>query len=223
MKISLLRIKKTVLCLVLAVSLAACANSGLAQNNQTQINQPKPDEKNLPLMVKNGLPNEMHKRLEALVGEWKVEKKTFMAGGSLEKPLESKGLICRREWIEGTGNRFLRDETKGTVGGNPYYRLGILGYSTIDKRYEWNTVDALNSMMMTYKGAKDSGSSSGDIVMSGEFSDQGVLGDSYVGKTIGQRTVIKIESPDRNVFELYFTPPGEKERLVDRAIYTRQK
>jgi hypothetical protein len=47
-----------------------------------------------------------------------------------------------------------------------------------------------------------------------------VLGDAYVGQTIGQRTVIRIESRDRHMIDLYFTPPSEPERLVDRAIYT---
>jgi Protein of unknown function (DUF1579) len=96
---------------------------------------------------------------------------------------------------------FTSDVTTGTVGGNSYYRLGILSYSTMDKRYEWNTVDALNTNMMTYKGAKGRASAQGDIVMSGEFTDQGVLGDAYAGKRVGQRTVIKIESPDHHVFE----------------------
>ena len=45
----------------------------------------------------------------------------------------------------------------------------------------------------------------GDIVMSGEFTDQGVLGDAYAGKNVGQRTVIRIESPDRHVIDIYFT------------------
>jgi hypothetical protein len=175
-----------------------------------------------PAMVQNGQPGEMHKRLDVLVGEWSVEFTLYIAGGTEEKPLISRTLTCRREWIAETGNRHLRDVTQGMIGGNPYYRLGVLSYSTMDKRYEWNTVDALNTMMMTYKGAKGTASLSGDIVMSGEFTDQGVLGDSYAGKTIRQRTVIKIEQPDRHTLDLYFTPPGEKERLVARMIYTRR-
>jgi Protein of unknown function (DUF1579) len=138
------------------------------------------------------------------------------------KPLFAPGLICRRGWIAETGNKHMRDVTQGTFGGNPYYRLGILSYSTMDKRYEWNTVDALNSNMMTYKGAKGSATATGDIVMTGEFTDQGVLGESYADKNVGQRTVINIESPNRHVFDLYLTPPGEKERLASRAIYIRQ-
>ena len=40
---------------------------------------------------------------------------------------------------------------------------------------------------------------------------------------VGQRTVIRIESDDRHVFELYFTPPGGKEQLALRTVYTRIK
>jgi hypothetical protein len=132
-------------------------------------------------------------------------------------------MTCHREWISETGNRHLRDVTRGPVAGNPYYRLGILSYSTMDKRYEWNTADALDANMMTYKGAKDSASVKGDIVMTGEFTDQGVLGDVYAGKNVEQRTLIKIESPNRHVFELYLTPPGEQEQLAARGTYTRRK
>jgi Protein of unknown function (DUF1579) len=181
------------------------------------------DPQSQPVMVRNGQPGAMHRRLDALVGEWDVVMTFFIAGGTAEKPLVANGMTCRREWIAETGNRHMRDVTTGTVVGNPYYRLVILSYSTMDKSYEWNTVDALNTMMMTYKGAQDSASATGDIVMSGEFTDQGVLGDAHAGKRVGRRTVIKIESRDRHVFELYFTPPGERERLVSRAEYTRRK
>jgi hypothetical protein len=175
-------------------------------------------------MVRNGLPGEMHKRLDALVGEWDVEKSFYRILGTPERPLISKGLLCRRSWVAETGNRHMQDVTQGILsGGAPCYRHGILSYWTMDKRYEWNTVDGLNSMMMTYKGKPGSGRPSGDIVMTGQFTDQGMLGAAYIGKTIAQRTVIKIEPCDRHVIEMYFTPPGEKERLIDRSIYTRRQ
>ncbi len=179
--------------------------------------------KQLPIMVRNGQPVEMHKRLDTLVGEWNVDMTFYIAGGTAERPVIANGLSCSRKWITETGNRHLGDVTQGTVAENLYYRFGILSYSTMDKRYEWTTIDALNSTQMTYKGAKNSGSMSDDIEMSGHFTDQGVLGDASIGKTIGQRTVIKIESPDQHIFEMYFTPFGEKERLVTRAIYLRDR
>lgn len=55
------------------------------------------------------------------------------------------------------------------------------------------------------------------------IADQGVVDEKTVGEPVGQRTVIRIENTDRHVFELYFTPPGEKELLVDRTVYTRIK
>src|SRR5262245_15310655 len=137
-----------------------------------------------PAMVRNGQPGAMHRRLDALVGDWDVEMTFYIAGGTAEKPMVARGLICHREWIAETGNKHMRDITQGTAGGNPYYRLGILSYSTMDRRYEWNTVDALNANMMTYKGVKGSASATGDIVMTGAFTEQGVLGASYAGKHV---------------------------------------
>jgi Protein of unknown function (DUF1579) len=198
------------------------ATPALSQEKQGDRKNPQAGTAELPAMARNGLPGEMHKRLGALVGEWDVEVATYVLDGAPEKPAISRDYVCRREWIAETGNRHLRDVTQGT-GGNPYYRLGILSYSTMDNRYEWNTVDALNANMMTYKGAKGSGGKSGAIEMSGEFTDQGILGASYVGKNIQMRTVIKIESQDRNALELYFTPPGEGERLIQRFVYTRRR
>lgn len=205
-----------------SITTVCAAQQSKNQKNITSQDKQAANTQEMPKMVKNGLPGAMHERLNALVGDWAVQKTTLMAGGTKEKPLTAT-LNCRRQWIEATGNRFIQDITEGTMNGSPYYRLGILGYSTMDKRYEWNTADALNSNMMTYKGAKNSGAAQKEISMSGEFTDQGLLGDAYIGKNIAQRTVIKIESSDRHVVELYFTPPGESERLVDSAVYTRRK
>jgi hypothetical protein len=36
------------------------------------------------------------------------------------------------------------------------------------------------------------------------------------------RTVITIARSGHPAFDLYFTPPGETERLVDRVVYTRR-
>ena len=179
------------------------------------------DANQLPPMVRNGLPGPMHQRLNALLGEWQVEMTIYIAGGTKDKPIISRDLTCRREWIAETGNRYLRDVTEGSVGGDRYYRMGLLGYSIMDKAYEWVTVDALNANMMIYHSRGEN--SSREISMMGEFTDQGVLGKRYEGKRVGMRTVIRIESPERNVFELYMTPSNGHEILAVRAIYTRRK
>jgi hypothetical protein len=59
--------------------------------------------------------------------------------------------------------------------------------------------------------------------VTGVFTDQGVVNEQTVGKAVVQRTVIRIESNDRHVSELYFTPPGMREQLAMRLVYTRIK
>lgn len=120
----------------------------------------------------------------------------------------------------GGDGHYIEDLTTGTVDGKPYWRKGWLGYSIMDPRYEWVTIDSLNTTMMRYLGKSGSGEKI-PIDMTGVFTDQGVVNERTVGKSVGQRTVIRIENDDRHSFELYFTPPGGKEQLADRSIYTR--
>ncbi|MEU6408436.1 DUF1579 family protein [Microbispora sp. NPDC046933] len=161
-----------------------------------------------------------HRRLDPLVGTWKATKYNYLLGGD-GKPVVSRDITVRTRWIAKTGGRFLEEEAEGVLGGHPYYRLGILGFSTIDRRYEWTTFDSVTPTAMTYRGPALS--EVGDVLsLPGTFTDPGVLGPEYVGKTIPMRTVITIRSNDRHTFDLYFTPPGQPERLVDRVVYTRK-
>lgn len=175
-------------------------------------------QREVPPVVRRGMPGPGHAALRALVGTWRVEDSIYMGPGTREHPAVSNDAICRRAWV--AGGRYLRDVTEGTVAGALYYREGLLGYSNIDQRYEWVTADGVNANLMIYLGSPGSGPNL-PISMSGVFTDAGWLGEETVGKPVGMRTVIRIESKDRHVFDLYFTPPGRKEFLVDRKIYTR--
>ena len=76
--------------------------------------------------------------------------------------------------------------------------------------------------MMIYLGKPGSGEQM-PINVTGVFTDQGVVNEQTVGKPVLQRTVIRIESNERHVFELYFTPSEGKEQLALRLVYTRIK
>jgi hypothetical protein len=173
----------------------------------------------MPKWQSRGLPGPGHAALKPLVGSWRVRMNFYATFGRSPDlpPLVSEGM-CRREWV--AGGRYLEDMTEGTTPGAPYWRKGWLGYSNMDRRYEWITIDAVNSNMMIYAGAPGSGSKM-PIIMSGVFTDQGVAGEQYAGKAVGMRTVIKLESNDSHILELYFTPPGKPEVLATRQIYTR--
>jgi Protein of unknown function (DUF1579) len=176
----------------------------------------------MPNWMRRGLPGPGHAALEPLTGAWRVEMSIHATFGRSPSapPIVSTDLICRREWV--AGGRYIEDITEGTAVGSRYWRKGWLGYSTMDRRYEWVTIDAVNSTMMSYVSAKGFGTNM-PISMSGVFTDQGVAGEDSVGKTVAMRTVIRIETQDRHVIELYFTPPGKREMLATRMVYTRTR
>lgn len=171
-----------------------------------------------PGFVQRGLPGPFQAALAPLAGDWNVDKQIFIAIGSPAHPATSTGVVSHRTWVG--GGKHLMDVTEGKVGGEPYYRLGVLGFSNVDHRYEWVTFDALNANQMLYYSPplKTPG---GVLELRGQFTDQGLLGEASAGKSIPMRTMIRIDGPDRHVIELYFAPPGKPEILIDRSIYTR--
>jgi hypothetical protein len=212
MRFGLLRTLITLACFVGASVHAS------SQENSSGFEAPATAQQQMPDLIRRGLPGAGHETLDPLVGTWRVEMSLYVAGGSADDPIVSDDLICRREWV--AGGRFLHDVTEGTLADGPYWRMGILGYSTMDERYEWVTADATNANMMIYFGKPGSGKEM-PISMSGTFTDQGLIGEESTGKEVGQRTVISIENNDRHVIELYLTPPGEEEFLASRMVYTR--
>jgi hypothetical protein len=177
----------------------------------------------MPPWMKRGLPSAGHRALDPLIGKFHAHMYVYRTFGRDPNapPIESDDLTCTRAWV-GDG-RYIEDLTVGTAAGGKYWRKGWLGYSNMDREYQWVTIDAFNSDMMSYASQK--GVAVGQpIVMTGVFTDQGVAGEAAVGKSVPMRTVIKIESNDKHVFELYFTPPpANKEVLATRVVYTRIK
>jgi hypothetical protein len=173
----------------------------------------------VPAWMQRGFPGAGHAALAPLVGSFRVELSIYGTMGRSPDlpPLVSRDIRTTRVWI--ADGHYLEDTTEGTIEGKPYWRRGWLGYSNIDRRYEWVTVAPLVPMMV-YLGKPGSGEQM-PIDMTGVFTDQGVVSEKTVGKSVVQRTVIRIESNDRHIFELYFTSPGDKEQLALRTVYTR--
>jgi hypothetical protein len=161
-------------------------------------------------------PGRFHEALNPLVGTWKATKTNYVLSS---EPIVSRDITVKTRWIGRTGDRFLQEDTSGTLGGKPYYRLGVLGFSTIDRRYEWTTFDSVTPTAMTYRGGPVK-SKATKLSIPGEFTDPGILGPRYRGKSIPMRTVITLG--EKPTFDLYFTPPGRQERLIDRVVYTRR-
>ncbi|HET8563844.1 MAG TPA: DUF1579 family protein [Candidatus Binatia bacterium] len=207
--------------LFVVVYLIALSQVVWTQDSGSKVPARSEAQQDMPDWVRRGIPGKEHAALESLIGTWRQHKTIYggtMGRGLDAPPIVSEDITTRREWV--ADRHYLEDLTEGTIEGKPYWRKGWLGYSIMDRRYEWVTIDSLNTTMMRYLGKPGSGGKM-PISMTGVFTDQGVVNEKTVGKAVGQRTVIRIESNDRHVFELYFTPPGRKEILVDWTVYTR--
>ena len=202
---------------------AACilSISALAQQSDKQREALSPTQQPVPEWVKRGIPSAGHAALEPLIGSWRVELGIYGTMGRSPDlpPIVSQDIRTTRVWI--ADRQYIEDTTEGTIEGQPYWRRGWLGYSNLDRRYEWVTV-APRVPMMIYLGKPGSGKKM-PIEVTGVFTDQGVVNEQTVGRPVVQRTVIRIENNDRHVFDLYFTPPGGKEQLALRLVYTRIK
>jgi hypothetical protein len=175
----------------------------------------------VPNWVSRGMPGAGHAALAPLVGSWHAELSIYGTMGRSPDlpPIVSRDIRTTRIWI--ADKQYLEDTTEGTVDGQPYWRRGWLGYSNMDRRYEWVTIAPRVPMMIYF--SKPGVNERKSIELTGVFTDQGVVGEQTVGKTVAQRTVFLIESNDRHTCELYFTPPGGKEQLAMRLAYTRVK
>lgn len=199
----------------LAILFLTATSPVIAQSADAPTTSPQ----DLPPFVKRGLPGDFHAALKPLEGRWRAAKQIFIALGTAERPAMSDRITTTRSWIG--GGRHLLDITQGTIGGAPYYRLGVLGFSNIDHRYEFATFDGMNANSMLYKS--EPLDRPGKLIeLSGTFSDQGLLGEAFAGKIIPMRTIIRIIDPDRHEIELRFDVPGGQQNiLIDRTIYTR--
>ncbi|RWJ04860.1 MAG: DUF1579 domain-containing protein [Mesorhizobium sp.] len=177
-----------------------------------------PPPADVPPFVQRGLPGPFHAVIRPLEGTWNVDKRIYIAIGTKDRPAVSEGMTCKRHWFG--GGKHLEDITVGSIGGSAYYRMGVLGFSTMDRCYEFATFDALNANAMIYRSvALDAPGPR--IVLTGVFTDQGLLGEAYTGKSIPMRTTIEILGPDRHSIDLHFMPPGEREVLIDHSTYAR--
>lgn len=179
--------------------------------------QAQTSDLDMPALIKRTTPGAGQAELKPLLGKWRVEKANFLLGEG-GKPVKSEAMTAERVMI-GDG-RFISDTTTGKLGGRPYFRTGLLGYNNIARRYELVTADNVTPLLMSYQG-RDGSVPSARIDMRGKFADPGVTGERNVGKIVAMRTEIRIIDNDHHEIDLFFTPPGKPEKLVDTMVYTR--
>jgi len=153
-------------------------------------------------------PGPHHKHLDALVGDWTTMTKAVMKPGT--PPEESTGKATFKWMMDG---RFLSQDYEGSMMGMPFKGHGLMGYDNILKKYNSIWVDSMGTAMMIMSGTCDAG---GKV-----FTCEGDMPDCMTGKVVKMKTIHKIESPTKHVFEMHM--PDENGKMFKGLEVTYSK
>lgn len=153
-------------------------------------------------------PGEPHKMLASLAGSWTTKAKEWMEPG---KPAtESEGTAEIKTLMDG---RFIYQEYRGTMMGQPYSGIGIDGYDNMKKKYVTAWMDSMGTGLFIMEGT--AGADGRTITLKGSHPEPG-------GGQMHHRAVWKIADSNTQTFEMYGTHHGQKESKVLEITYTRK-
>lgn len=157
---------------------------------------------------KYATPGDGHKPLKALVGNWNAQVTMWMAP---DAPPQTSTSTSKGELI--MGDRYLREEFRGTFMGQPFQGLSLTGFDNYKKEYVSTWIDSMGTGMMISRGKADANGKV--ITQTGEWDDP------MIKKTKKMRMVTRIENDNKHVMEMYEKIPGKKEYKSMEIVYTR--
>lgn len=164
-------------------------------------------DKEMMAWMKASQPNENHKRLNDMIGEWKCSVTMWMPG----MPATQSSGTCKNEWV--LQKRYVHTMYKGNMMGMPFEGAGITGYDNINKRYFSNWMDTMTTGVMTEHGQYDEKTKT--YTLTGEF-------DSPMGKKVRSKSEIKILSKDKHIMTMYHGEEAKPLEKVMEVTYVRK-
>ncbi len=159
--------------------------------------------------MKAGTPGKEHRVLNALIGNFDVAATFWPAPGA--PAMESKA-TSRYRWA--LGKRFVRQDYRGEYAGMQFQGLGYIGYDNLKKVYTSLWMDSMSTSSMLSEGkANDAGN---------VITWHGTHIDPVTNQEKKSRYLIKIESKDRHVGEMYDIQKDGTEFKMMKLVYTRK-
>lgn len=158
--------------------------------------------------MKMGAPGEHHKHLEPLVGKWNLVVKfpPETEGGAWS---ETPG---KAEFRWAMGGRFLIEEVKSQIQGQPFEWMCLHGYDNQKKKHVSAWIDNLGTEIDQMDGTCGDGGKS--LVYTAQVEE------AHVGK-FSIKWSMKLEAQDKLFIEMFSTPQGGKEDKVMQVVGTR--
>ena len=155
-------------------------------------------------------PSEHHKHLEYFIGKWKTKTKMWM-GGPGSEAMESYG-TSDVKWV--LGGRWVMDEHKGSMMGQPYEGIGLTGYDNYRNMYVGSWFSNMGTNMLTMTGMRHP--ETGVFTSYGEMDEPAM---KVVGRTV--KYVTKIIDKNSYVFSIVDLHAGDDYKVIE-ITYTRQ-
>ena len=161
--------------------------------------------------MKMAEPQEEHKWLHKLVGEWDMEAESAMAPG--EPPMKTTGT----ESVRSLGGLWIVAEGEGEMpGGGIGTSVMTLGYDPQKERYVGTWVGSMMTHLWVYDGSLDAGKK----VLTLNSEGPGMSGDGALAK---YRDVIELKSDDHRVLTSHVQGEDGSWQSFMTAHYRRRK
>jgi hypothetical protein len=154
-------------------------------------------------------PGDMHKKLEIFVGSWNAEAKTWDKGPD-SPPTVSKGTA---KYSLVYGGRYLKEEFKGNMMGQPFVGTGYTAYDNLKKKYTGTWIDNMGTAISTMEGTMDDDGKT--LTFWGKM-DDAMTGD--MNQDV--KYIYHIIDKNKHVFESYM---GASSQPNFQITYTRKK
>lgn len=147
-----------------------------------------------------------HEALKQMVGNWEGTVR-FKMGDTWDS---SDSKASRRLAMDG---RFVIEEVRGTMPDGEFHGMGIVGYNTIDKRYESVWIENLATHVSMATGTFDKASK--------RFTFEGDMIDPMTG--VKARTIMSVDvsDPNKEVFKGHAIRPDGSKDLIFEGTFSR--
>lgn len=171
--------------------------------------KPMDEKAMMELWKQAATPGEPHKQFAALVGSWTTQTKEWMEPG--KPPTESTGTAEMKMLLDG---RFLYQEYRGQMMGQPFTGIGIDAYDNIRKKYVTAWIDTMGTGIFMMEGTASPDGKT--ITLKGSHPEPG-------GGQMSHRAIWTLIDADHQTFDMYGAHHGQKETKMMEITYTRSK
>ena len=187
---------------------AGCGSTGNKKGSEAA-NMPSTEEM-MAKMEELGTPDEHHRLLDPIVGDFRFAATMWMTPG--EPPTKGDG-TSSNHWA--LGNLFVESQVRGTFMGKAFEGRSFLGYDKGQQRYTgvWLGSDSTVLWPVSQGTVSDDGKT---ITMVREKAY-----DPMLETNVKVREVLRILDRDHHQFEMYMTTPGEDEMKTMEISYSR--